>query len=144
MRTPAALPQHWAVEMGHHETARALLDFGADARAPDCAGRTAVHLAARCGDAAMLELIVGSGGGGGGGGGGGLSEADALALINQPDRLRMTPAFLSAQRGEEGRSAFEWLLRRGAVYTEEAHATAAAAAAMAAAQQQQQYDEGEY
>ncbi|KIY92912.1 hypothetical protein MNEG_15050 [Monoraphidium neglectum] len=30
---------HWAAEMGHHETAKTLLDFGVDVRTSDCTGR---------------------------------------------------------------------------------------------------------
>ncbi|GBF93117.1 hypothetical protein Rsub_05846 [Raphidocelis subcapitata] len=122
---------HWAAEMGHHDTGRAggrggaaalsaaaktLMDFGVDVHTADCTGRTAVHLAAKCGDAEMLRVLLG-----------GLPAGDAAALVNQGDHNDITPVFLAVQRGEEGQEAFEWLMQHGARYTEQAPEAGAAA-----------------
>ncbi|KAI8467738.1 MAG: ankyrin repeat-containing domain protein [Monoraphidium minutum] len=100
---------HWAAEMGHHDTAKTLLDFGVELTTLDCTGRTAVHLAAKGGDAEMLSLLLQ-----------GRRADDVSALLNQGDHNDITPVFLAIQRGEEGQAAFEFLLQHGAHYNEPA------------------------
>mmetsp|Transcript_915 Transcript_915/g.2452 ORF Transcript_915/g.2452 Transcript_915/m.2452 type:complete len:171 (-) Transcript_915:571-1083(-) len=98
---------HWAAEMGHIETAQALLDFGADVDAAECNGRTPVHLAARSADAKMLVALL---------------EAQAPdvreRMVNKTDNFGITPLFLTLQKGEEGRPAFEVLMGYGGRYSE--------------------------
>ena len=46
-----------------------------------------MHLAAKCGDAEMLGVLLA-----------GLGEADVSALVNQGDHNDITPVFLAVQR----------------------------------------------
>ncbi len=52
-----------------------------------CCCRTAVHLAARSGNVAMLRLLLEP-----------LSPRERLELVNQPDNNSITPTFLAVQR----------------------------------------------
>ncbi|KAL6745127.1 ankyrin repeat-containing domain protein [Haematococcus lacustris] len=96
---------HWAAECNQVEAAEALLDYGCDVTACECNGRTAVHLAAREGHAGMLQAL--------------LQDCDAAkreVLCNQRDMFGITPVFLSLQRGEESRAAFEFIMQCGGKY----------------------------
>lgn len=65
-------------------------------------------MAARAAGAEMLEVLLA-----------GLPEAEACQLINAPDKAGITPVFLAFQRGDEGRSAFQCLLARGAHFNQQ-------------------------
>ncbi|KAG2437503.1 hypothetical protein HXX76_006152 [Chlamydomonas incerta] len=107
--TLARTPLHWAAELGNVKTAELLIDFGVDVKAVECNGRTAVHLAARSGDRAMLETLMELAG-----------PAERAELINQPDNFGVTPLFLARQKDKEGQDAFEFMLLNGGRMNEEA------------------------
>ncbi|KAF5839453.1 hypothetical protein DUNSADRAFT_738 [Dunaliella salina] len=67
--------------------------------------RTAVHLAARSGDAKMLGVLLRH-----------LSPEEKTAMVNTPDNFGITPVFLASQKMEEGQAAFEFLMSCGGRY----------------------------
>lgn len=101
---------HWAAEMGRIECAEALLDYGADIKATECNGRTAIHLASRSGDADMLKVLLE-----------GINDKQKEELVNQGDHFKITPVFLAMQKGEEGRAAFELLMLNGAKFNQQSY-----------------------
>ncbi|GFH25228.1 ANK_REP_REGION domain-containing protein [Haematococcus lacustris] len=66
---------------------------------------TAVHLAAREGHARVLKALLHD-----------CDDAMKEYLSNQRDVFGITPVFLSLQRGEESRAAFEYLMQCGGKY----------------------------
>ncbi|KAJ9531635.1 ankyrin repeat-containing domain protein [Haematococcus lacustris] len=94
---------HWAAEMGHVNVASVLKDYGINVGATECNGRTAIHLAARAGNAKMLATLLED-----------LDAPTVEVLVNQADNFGITPVFLTQQKGEEGREAFELLMSNGA------------------------------
>ncbi|GFR40273.1 hypothetical protein Agub_g453 [Astrephomene gubernaculifera] len=99
---------HWAAELGHIDVAELLIDYGVDVKAVECNGRTAVHLAARSGDRAMLECIMEL-----------ISPEERAELINQADNFGVTPLYLARQKDKEGLDAFEYMLQNGGRMNEE-------------------------
>ncbi|GFH24604.1 predicted protein [Haematococcus lacustris] len=67
--------------------------------------KTAVHLAAREGHARVLKALLHD-----------CDDAMKEYLSNQRDVFGITPVFLSLQRGEESRAAFEYLMQCGGKY----------------------------
>ncbi|MEW5306548.1 MAG: hypothetical protein WDW36_009004 [Sanguina aurantia] len=100
---------HWAAEMGHLQTAEVLLDYGCDVAALECNGRTAVHLAARSCDAEMIQTLLQDKAG-----------KEKEGLVNQTDNFGITPVFLTMQKGDDGKGAFECLMLNGARYSDRA------------------------
>ncbi|KAJ9531796.1 hypothetical protein QJQ45_021948, partial [Haematococcus lacustris] len=115
---------HWAAEMGHVNVASVLKDYGINVGATECNGRTAIHLAARAGNAKMLATLLED-----------LDAPTVEVLVNQAEwppplspvtvacccvpapgrsNFGITPVFLTQQKGEEGREAFELLMSNGA------------------------------
>ena len=100
-------PLQWASEKGHVQTVEALLDMGANLRECDNLGRsprlpfsppiylscylifrTAIHLAARSGEAEVLERLLDPI----------QEEAEVKQLISAADHKGITPVFLAKQR----------------------------------------------
>uniref|UniRef100_A0A7S0S0X3 Uncharacterized protein n=1 Tax=Chlamydomonas leiostraca TaxID=1034604 RepID=A0A7S0S0X3_9CHLO len=103
---------HWAAEMGRIEAAEALMDYGVDVAAQECNGRTAIHLAAREGHADMLRTMMAE-----------LPDDQKEALANQRDLYGITPVYLSLQKGEDSRPAFEYLMECGGRYNQQSNSS---------------------
>jgi ankyrin repeat protein len=86
---------HWAVESDNLEKVRALLKAGADAKAANRYGMTALHLAAVNGDAAMIRELIDAG-------------ADVNAVLPEGETVLMT----AARTGNA--ASVKLLLERGA------------------------------
>ncbi|KAK9835913.1 hypothetical protein WJX74_010869 [Apatococcus lobatus] len=100
----------WAAEQGHVAVIETLLDLGADRTVRDShTNRSALHLAARCGQADALKALLED-----------LDEEERVAFLNDADKNGITPVFLAKQKGEEGHAAFEFLMQSGARYTQQA------------------------
>eukprot|EP01026_Neomeris_dumetosa_P062159 TRINITY_DN58740_c0_g1_i2.p2 TRINITY_DN58740_c0_g1~~TRINITY_DN58740_c0_g1_i2.p2 ORF type:complete len:174 (-),score=39.69 TRINITY_DN58740_c0_g1_i2:205-726(-) len=99
---------HWAAEVGHIETAEALLDLGGDLSAVENSGRTAIHLAARHGNCEMLQSLLED-----------VEEEEKTRLVNQPDLYGITPIFLTREKTVQGEEAFQFLMINGAKYNQQ-------------------------
>jgi len=96
---------HWAVERGHMEAVKLLLDYEASPLIAECSGRTPLFLAAKRNDVAMLDQLAAAMG------------PDAVAeMVNRADNSGITPMSLCRENMEEHQESFRWLLSHGAVY----------------------------
>ena len=89
-------PLHWASSGGHVETARLLLDYGADVMAQDNNGSTPLHQASLSGSVELVRLLIEYG-------------ADAVA---QDKKHGPTPLHLASRSGHPG--VVQTLLTHGA------------------------------
>eukprot|EP01023_Acetabularia_acetabulum_P022148 TRINITY_DN2187_c0_g1_i1.p1 TRINITY_DN2187_c0_g1~~TRINITY_DN2187_c0_g1_i1.p1 ORF type:complete len:181 (-),score=44.03 TRINITY_DN2187_c0_g1_i1:267-809(-) len=101
---------HWSSEVGHIDATEVLVDLGSDLFAVENSGRTAIHLAARHGNAQMLRSILE-----------GVEEEDKLKLVNQADLSGITPIFLAREKGKQGEEAFSFLMLCGAKYNQQSY-----------------------
>jgi len=100
-------PLMWAAENGHDKLVRSCMRMGANVDKVDInQGRTALHLAARKGHAAVLKILIE-----------GLQSDKRDEELNREDKNGITPIFLASQLSRDlGGDTMKQLIAEGARY----------------------------
>lgn len=96
-------PIMWAIESGHLETVDFLIQRGAVLSIAQNEGRNVLHLAARAGATDIMAHLLET-----------MSAYVKSKLLNQPDKLGITPVYLAYSTGAHTQACFELLLQAGA------------------------------